>query len=86
MSGPRREDGDGFPASCPCPTTDLHESLDGGLTWQHIDTPERPWSPQAITADQVLLSSANFAVSVWGAYMFWPSVAREFPSSARKER
>ena len=58
----------------PYPTTDLYESADGGVTWQYIDTIERPWYPIAITADQVVLETFNPAVPVFGAYLFWPSM------------
>ena len=68
-------DGSCYPAGLPpLGTTDLHESLDGGLSWHHLDTLDRPWQAVAITQDTLLLSSFNFRVPVWGADLFWPSM------------
>ena len=47
------------------------------MTWQYIDTIERPWYPIAIAADQVVLETFNPAVPMFGAYMFWPSMEME---------
>ena len=68
------------PDVLPLPPTDLYESTDGGVTWHRIDTVERPWTPQAITAGSaerealLLLTSFSYHSSVnWGGYMLWSS-------------
>ena len=58
----------------PLPTTDVYESTDGGRTWVHVDTIDLPWFPEAISDDQLLLSSRSFLVPVWVSYILWPSM------------
>ena len=61
----------------PFPETDLYESTDGGVTWNHIDTLERPWNLIAISRSQLLLGGYNNAVPTWYGNMLWPSMELE---------
>ena len=66
----------GHDPDLPLPTTDIYESIDGGMTWTHADTIDRHWYPYAISDDQLLLRSMYPETESnpgWFLHILWPS-------------